>query len=454
MKKLISIITIIALITSQQAQADLAQRQVGLAAIGTGSLGVFMALATGTAIIASGGLALAAVGGLILISSESNPTKSSTGLSIHLNPNEPLVTPPNWIPPVPPAIQPTAPNTAPKNIHYEIGASPTKFTSHNEAALSRLNVGTDCQNGGCSITLVTVIDPAWTRHEVRKNGTFITNLDTYERHTCPTGYNINGTFPNQTCTTTTPQNIQKPKMDKMQVIRTGNTFQIDPKINTADIIPNDVVSVTSNKVTANHADGSKTEVTINTDGTSELTVTTPQSDNTTKKVTSKFSPPDTTGNVTTIGTSQQITDGTGTLNNPNTGNGTTIDLPTDYNRETTQQDIKTKVTEIADSLKCDDCELPEDTTDEDQQKINDEIKKSTDMLEDIEGDYGMFKDIGWTNWVPTFPTSTCSPISGTIANQTVTWDLCPHIAKLNELIGWLMNLFGAWTITGMFFRRD
>ena len=448
-KKIIATIAILATLHIPTAQADLNQGDAGAAAVGAGASGMLFALAGGAAVVGTGGIALAVFGFALLLNHENGAqsTKQNSPISIHLNPNTPLVTPPGWTPPVPPATQPTAPTTSSTTSIYQVAGQ--TFTTGIQACTSTYNSW--CSNTGCNSPVYTDTNSTTGMCTAKRNDDGSTKTTTVNKLlSCPTGYSLSGS----TCNLTNSAAVTKPKKDKMEIKRTGNSFEVDPQINPADIIQSDKLEVTPTKVTVKHTNGSKSEITINTDGTSTLKITeVNNTNNTTNVYNTNFSAPDSSGNVQSTGSTTNTFNGTGTATSttpnttPSTGTTPSLELPTDYNRESTQQEIK-------DLLKCDDCELPADVSEADQQKINDEIKKSTDMLNDIEGDYAGFKNLGWSNWVPTFPTGQCSPITGDIAGQHVSWDLCPHVQKLNELIGWLMNLFGAWTLTSMFFRRD
>lgn len=454
-KKFIACICIITTLTfSTFAYSNLAQQQVGLAAVGAGALNVVLALATGTAVAVSGGLALALVGGLILYdaANTTNATQQSAPLTIQLNPNIPLVAPAGWTPAIPPATQPTPPSTA----------TPTKFfrtfdtTSQNGTELCNQPA---IKQGFCGSTTAcgtaTAVETSATAFQCRATRTsdgvqMVGNgIIFYE---CPTGYGASGT----SCTLNNAPIVVKPVKGKMEIVRSGNTFAVDPRINPLDIIPPSVVTVTPSKITVNHSTGAKSETTINPDGTSSISTSTPNSNNTTTTVTSNFSVPAAgTGMVTVTGASQRTVDGTGISagTTASTASSPAIDISS-LNKEVTQGQIKGELTKLNDYMKCDDCTLPVDKTIEEKKKLTDEIKKSVDELDKAADDYAKFKDYGWTTWVPSMPSGSCSPITGQIHGQNVNWNLCPHVEKLNSLLGWLMNLFGAWTITGMFFKRD
>lgn len=456
LKKLFTILVILSFITSTSANALNTQNLAGTTLVSAGALTVVMALATATAVALTGGLALAAVGGLLLIgnNADSTSTQANSPIVIQLNPKIPLVTPDGWTPAVAPSTKPTPPNSTSVTIRYIAGGAYSSPTAE-QAALAFWQATILPAGSTATVGNPTVINATTTNYILYKNGTQDGSVNVTKLTECPAGYTVSGTAPNQTCNISNVALVKKPVMQQQNIIRTGNNFATDSQANPADILPPSIVNVTSTEVTINDSQGNQTKIKLNTDGTSTATVSKPSNNgtNVTNITTINYSAPDTiTGDVTVTGINNQLGSGTGTATTTtppsSTGTGGTSEpFPTDYNRESTQQEIR-------DLLKCDDCELPADVSEADQAKINDEIKKSTDMLNDIEGDYIGFKNLGWSNWIPTFPTGVCSPITGNIAGQLVVWDLCPHVAKLNALIGWLMNLFGAWTLTSMFFRRE
>ena len=456
LKKLSLAFLITALITTQTQAAFNTQNLAGTTLASAGALTTVMALATGTAVALTGGLALGLFGVALLISNNANESSTPTNspITIYLDPAKPLITPQGW----------TNPNTPPQTQAGELRW--TQTTDSNSTAPS---FTTSRQAFDYHLSQ----NPAWTESE-NYPGEYVINANQsnyymkpktsvgtqygsqaipfYKITKCPTGY----TFSSNTCNMTNQAAVKKPIKGVHEIKRVGNTFQTDPLINPADIVPPVIATITSDTVTVKDDQGRKTTTKINTDGTTTITVNQPNhTNNTTTNTTINMSAPSTGNPPKVTGIATSITNGTGDLQEPpsNGGGGSELDISS-LNKESTQQAIKLNTDEIKNALKCDDCELPEDVTEANQTKINDEIKKSTGMLEKVNEDYAGFKDLGWSNWVPTFPSSACSPINGDIAGQHVSWDFCPHIAKLNELLGWLMNLFGAWTITGMFFKRE
>lgn len=467
MKKLLAI-TLSLLLTYlpvQQAQAALDYQNLSGTTLATaGSMGVYMGLATGTAIAVTGGLALGLVGAAILIDNalSENSNSSNTALTIELDPNKPFITPSGWTAPTGTNKQPTPPtNGGPAVLSYVMPsgipeAAKQTFTDITQAANFLISYNNTYNGQNFSLVSVNATNSSF----VYQNHTGSQNTYTMNR-TCPAGYS-NATA---TCTLATPTAVIKPKVGRQQIVRQGNTFVQDAQINPSDKLPATVANVTSNKVVVNDSNGNTTTVEINSDGSTTITRNTVNGDGTSTSTKTKLSAPDASGKTVVEGQSTEKVAGSGTQTTNNTNNysssgggtGTNIDISS-LNKEATQAQINAKLgdikTTLEENLHCDDCTLPEDKSAEEKAAIEAEIKKSTDTLENAVNDYGLFKDMGWSNWIPEFPTGSCSPFTGTVMTKQVTWDICPYVAKLNELIGWLFNLFGAWTLTSMFFRKD
>jgi len=459
LKKIIAIISILSIAIAPVQAALNTQNMVGSTLASAGFLSAFMLAGAGlitlpvTASLAVGALGLT----LLMSNNEQTPTPQNAPIQIQLNPNQPLVTPPGWTAPVAPSKQPQPPSTKPASTNYLLNGSYTYtgLTTPTQACQKYTSEQITRSGGTSYMEYISNTATSCNYKQYAANGTLQGDFSTgtgasiATTYVCESGYSVSGT----NCNLSSAAAVKKPVMGIMQVVRTGNQYSIDPQINPSDILPNSIANVTGTKVTVIDQSGNTTTTTINSDGTTTVEISKALPDNKNSKTTINYSAPDGSGNTYITGKNQSEGSGSGTAANstPSTttsgnGTGTSIDISS-LNKESTQ-------TQIRDLLKCDNCELPADVSEQNQTKINDEIKKSTGMLEKVNEDYAGFKDLGWSNWVPTFPSSTCSPINGLIAGQYVSWDFCPHIAKLNELLGWLMNLFGAWTITGMFFKRE
>ncbi len=453
LKKIRVILLISCLLSFQQAQADInSQNMTGTSLASVGSLGVVMGLAAGVPLAIGGGIALGVIGAAILIDnavSESS-TSANSAITINLNPKVPLVTPAGWTAGTSVSPQPTPPSSTASTFKYNVATgipnqASYSFNTVQEAA--NLFISYNNQNNGQNFTLDTVTATGFTYHAAGPVSQYSYPMTVI----CPVGYTASGA----NCNVSSASSVIKPVMGIQQIVRTGNNFAVDPQINPTDKLPTSIVNTTTNSVTVNDSAGNSTTVTLATDGTATITQNQAQADGTSKQTIVKMSSPNaTTGNTEVTGVSQQTVAGTGSLAGTTPvsgGSGPTLDISS-LNKEATQQGIKTELTAIKDALNCTNCELPTSTTESDTADLLAEQAKVTGMLDNAVSDMAGFHNLGWSTWVPTFPSSTCSPLTGTVAGKTVSWDFCPYVAKLNELIGWLLALFGAWTITGMFFR--
>lgn len=153
----------------------------------------------------------------------------------------------------------------------------------------------------------------------------------------------------------------------------------------------------------------------------------------------------TTGGGTTGGGTTGGTTGGGTTGGDNTGDGTGSNIDLERTNELLEQ--------IENNTNCDGCILPQAETAQQAAEVAAEIQKTTDALSDINEDYDLFKQMGWADFIPTFPTSSCTPSTNNIKGISFTWNFCPYIKMISDTIGWLWALFGAWTITSTFFRK-
>lgn len=59
----------------------------------------------------------------------------------------------------------------------------------------------------------------------------------------------------------------------------------------------------------------------------------------------------------------------------------------------------------------------------------------------------------WFSWVWTPPVGTCSPYAGVVHGYAISWDLCPTIDNIRDVLAWLFALAGSWTIYLQMFRK-
>lgn len=125
-------------------------------------------------------------------------------------------------------------------------------------------------------------------------------------------------------------------------------------------------------------------------------------------------------------------------------------MPTDYNREATQLAVKEDLDKlVAGTGARDSPDFAKDVEDK-KTAMN---KSITDITDAIPNDYAASKD-NWFSWVWSPPVGECSPYEGNVHGNSVTWDICPYIAKTRDVIGWLFALYGFWTVHNQMFRKD
>jgi len=134
---------------------------------------------------------------------------------------------------------------------------------------------------------------------------------------------------------------------------------------------------------------------------------------------------------------------TGTVSN-------NIEFPTDYNKEATQQAVKSKLDEIQAGTGA---ETHPNFSQELEQKKMDMNQPIKDKLDAVPGEYAADKG-NWFSWVWTPPVGSCSPWTSTIHGQDVLWDICPYVAKVRDVIGFLLAIFGGWVVYNQMFKRE
>lgn len=130
--------------------------------------------------------------------------------------------------------------------------------------------------------------------------------------------------------------------------------------------------------------------------------------------------------------------------------GGTIQFPTDYNREATQQQAVQKLEDIKQGTGAADAPNYQQDTNDKKSAMNQEIK---DKAEAIPGQYAGDK-ASWFSWVWTPPVGNCAPWNSTIHGQSVSWDICPYINKVRDVIGYLLAIATTWGVYLQLFKRE
>jgi len=125
-----------------------------------------------------------------------------------------------------------------------------------------------------------------------------------------------------------------------------------------------------------------------------------------------------------------------------------IEFPTDYNRENTQLAVKSKLDEIQAGTGA--ADSPNYDVAAKAQAMNDGIKEKIDA---IPGQYAGDKGT-WFSWVWTPQIGVCEPWVNTIHGQTVTWDVCPYVAKVRDVMAYILAVLSAIAVYGQLFKRE
>ncbi|GEM_PF-5816672 len=426
------------------------QQTVGFGISTLGSVGVYMGYATANPLAIAGGLALGALGGAILVTADGSQPASiaSAPITIQLDPNTPLITPTGWSSPTSP------PSTTATTTAYSTPY--TGSTKYSTAAAG-------CIAGGAAFASTSGCTGSQTFTSVGSNGACYFNVvadgicyGTTGSSTwfsasaatgCPSGY----TLTSGTCNLTTATAVIKPVSNRQEIKRTGNTFSNDPQADPSDVYPASNVSVTSSTVTVNTADGGKLVVTINGDGSSTVTQTSPIPGSTnSKKSVTDFSAPDANNAPKVTGQSQSTVEGQGTQITPTAAATPPLDISS-LNKEATQQAIKTDL----DAIKAGQCggpsqpkcildegdtnkDVPQSLADyktalDDQKgKIDDEIGKETAPTDDPGTS---------ANPLSSLPSGNCHPIqtTGWGVVPSLSLDPCPIADAITPMLDWFFK---------------
>ena len=122
------------------------------------------------------------------------------------------------------------------------------------------------------------------------------------------------------------------------------------------------------------------------------------------------------------------------------------EIPNDYNKEVTQQAVLAELR--ADSAP---------TMADQNPRVDDAIQQSKDTLDDT---YKAIEDAKaadqslFYEWLWTPPVGSCSAPSGVVHGYTVTWDICPTVENIRDVLGWLMALMSGLTIYSLLFKSQ
>lgn len=211
-------------------------------------------------------------------------------------------------------------------------------------------------------------------------------------------------------------------------------------------------AVTSNPVTVSTSTIQNADGTTSTQTVSQTTTVTPSITSGGTVSSPGVTYPSTT--TTTTSVTNNTTNVTSTTSN--TTNNTTVvpsttstTIPTDYNREVTQkailQQLDGSLITVAD---------PADQEARTKTEVAATDKSLADTFSGLPGQLATDK-ANWFSWVWTPPVGTCAPsmFQGTVHGYDVSFDICPWVEKIRDVIGWLFAIFGALNIYSNLFKK-
>lgn len=394
----------------------------------------------------------------------SNPATTRAGgqITVYIDPKKPLVAPSGWSEGTPGTSnsgtnpQPSPPPQIPAtqtpfgcSIGGYSGSGSTPEAACGSALTAFINGSGTTRSyvlTGCSPP--TASNPSTSTCSIDRDGAPWATFTASSQVGCPQGYTADG---NGGCTLTDPAQVQKPADQNCSIVRTGNTFGIDAQDPDCATTPATMITPSTIQLKKNNE---IMEATINADGSVTTKMTGPDASGNTESTTINFASPSNSMGMPSTGTSTTTTQGSGDLNNPGVPLPPKLDLPTDYNREPTQQQINTKLGEIKDSLNPND---PGPDTTLDAQK-NDYDAKATahkGVFDGI-GGKGQSNEGGIFGWagMPAVPTGSCAAINFGTSAYTTSFDVCPILDKIRDLAGYALYIYTAWALFGILTGRQ
>lgn len=403
-----------------------------------------------------GSLAVHAGIAAITFGGDDNNSVEPKPFTVHLQPNVPLSVPPGWSAAQSGQQQPVPPSTIPLSVTYTYAGS--SFGTSQEACTYAASQWSVNSNAGRPVIGTMAAPPSLNcnlQYQLA-SGSWSNTVTGIGTTSCPLGYGLSGSAPNQVCALVNAQVVMKPSDDRCELVVSNNTFQLDsrdPDCTNAKLIAEGIERL-DNKVSITKPN-QKQEITLNPNGSVNHKTTTNTSDG---KTTIDERNIDSSGNVT--GEKSTVHDGQGDLMNP-IGNGTTpvsgtvkVDFPTDYNREATQQAVKGDTAAIsqntkdtADELKKQFESTPEETVDTSAHEFDD---TKYGQIRGKEGDYtsvvsGLVGKLG----IPSGGQCSNASINTVMFGVSTSWDFQPVCASIAPLINYLF-----WTLILIFVWRE
>jgi len=266
---------------------------------------------------------------------------------------------------------------------------------------------------------------------------------TCSRPNCPVGYAYNGSA----CALSDPSVVKRPPDGEPDFKSVGNTIIPDPlSSDNTTLQPNDFINPNHYVHPDQYGNPLMYGFTPLPDGSLRFDQSVQLSNNGQTQTTNQQITLNKQGQVISsdsVTYNGPITNTPGTPAPTSNAGGTSIELPNDYNREVTQQKILTG-------------EGAQDKPDFDAQVQAKKLEQETALkakIEEIPGQFSSDKG-SWFSWVWTPPVGSCSPWVSTIHGQTVTWNVCPYIANIRDVIGFVGSVLGTWLVYNELFRRE
>lgn len=418
-------------------------------------------------------LSSAAVGSAIAFIKFHDPVNNSV-FTVQLHPKAPLETPGGWSPPTT-TVQPMPPATTTASLAF---FDPTSClgtgSTPNYASMSLLAGAMNTAR--CGATNGTEFS-AGVGVQILFNGSFYTNAG--QINTCSAGYSlISGS-----CNLSDALVVIKPVLGRDMLIRTGNTYSHDPQQNAADV--NTLNSVVFSSPAAgqliykNPNTGEVTRVTTNqTDGTTIIETTKPNPDGVTsnRDTTTLTAPGVTAADPPKVsGQKHEALQGVGDAVGPSPGTSSSAPVTVDTSNLATHSDVSTvgskidasntKLDAIKNALcggsgqppcKLDETGTPGTFTGTQSAGLDAQADSLVSQIQNQRNGAGQGLSIEpITNAIPA--TSQCvNPgfdASDIHAGAKFTLPLCEHASQVQPYLRWVVWIFTAIGIWGIWFQK-
>lgn len=380
-----------------------------------------------------------------------NPPTTSSGaqFTVYIDPKKPLTAPSGWSDGQPGSSntggnpQPSPPNSAaPEQGPYNCnvgtysgsGSSPSAACG---AALTAFIAGTGTSSyyvlNGCSAP--TGNGTLTSQCTIYRDGAYNSTSTAQSNFACPSGYALNAST--NTCTLTDQSVVLKPFDQNCGIVRTGNTFGADPRDPDCNNMSATMPTPSTIQLKKNNE---SLKAQINADGSVTTTMSAPDANGNTVTTIINFAPPGNSMGMPATGFSESTTQGSGDLNNPGV-QIPKLDLPTDYNREATQQQIRSDVGAIKDELKQSGPDLANAKSgyDSDRSAIENTLKTAPT------GWFEEFKN-KWFAFNPAIQTAECTAYTGNYKGLTFSMDFCSAVRVIRAILGLLAYMLTLWAL--------